>query len=67
MTHYAWALWLAAPALATMLVAVWTWWRGRATKPPSAAEAITAHRAYLAALANQAVGAGAEGAGPHSR
>lgn len=67
MTHYAWALWLAAPAVATMLVAVWTWWRGRATKPPSAAEAITAHRAYLAALSHHAVGAGGEGARQQSR
>ena len=67
MAHYAWALWLAAPAVATMLVAVLTWWRGRATKPPSATEAITAHRAYLAALTHQAVGARTEGAGPRSR
>jgi hypothetical protein len=66
MTHYAWALWLAAPAGATMLVAVWTWWRGRAARPPSAAQTITAHRAYLAALARQPVGARGEGTGTGS-
>jgi hypothetical protein len=50
MAHYAWALWLAVPVGATFVGAVWTWWRGRAVKPPKPAETIAAHRAYLDAL-----------------
>jgi hypothetical protein len=49
--HFGWALWLAAPILATVLAAVWTWWRGRAPKLASTRTGMAAHRAYLDALA----------------
>jgi hypothetical protein len=59
-TQYAWAVWLSIPAAVTALAAVWTWWRGRAAKPPSASETIAAHRAYLDALTRRAVDTGSD-------
>ncbi len=51
LAHYSWALWLCAPVLATVLAAVWTWWRGRTPRLASTRTAIAAHQAYLDALA----------------
>ncbi len=51
MTNYAWAVWLAVPVAATLLAAVWTWWRGRPPKTPRTRAAIVEHAAYLEALA----------------
>lgn len=49
-----WALWLAVPAGATLLAAAWTWLRGRPAPPPTTAQAMQAHDAYLDALAEVA-------------
>lgn len=53
--HYAWALWLATPVVATALAAAWVWWRGRAPKLPGPKRAIAEHRAYLEALTRHTV------------
>jgi hypothetical protein len=47
----AWAMWLGAPVSATLLAALWVWWRGRPQRAPTVQEAIEAHRDYLDALA----------------
>jgi len=52
----AWALWLAAPVLTTLVVAVVTWRRGRPERIPDSDEAIRAHQAYLDALTTRARG-----------
>ena len=67
MAHYAWALWLAVPVAATIVGALWTWWRGRAAKPQSPADAIAAHRAYLDALTLRPTGAQSEPGNPTAR
>jgi hypothetical protein len=46
----AWALWLAAPIVLTVLAATWSWWRGRPERTPGTDQAMRAHREYLAAL-----------------
>ncbi len=46
----AWAIWLAIPVAVTLLVAVWTWLRGRAPRVPTTGQAMRAHRRYLEAL-----------------
>jgi hypothetical protein len=46
----AWALWLAAPVLVTLVAALWSWWRGRPERVPDTHEAMQAHRDYLDAL-----------------
>lgn len=46
----AWAVWLAVPVAATVLAALWAWWRARPARTPSAREAMQAHRDYLDAL-----------------
>ncbi|MDT4957536.1 MAG: hypothetical protein QOF87_2668 [Pseudonocardiales bacterium] len=46
----AWAVWLAAPVAATVLAALWAWWRARPARTPSAKAAMQAHRDYLDAL-----------------
>ena len=49
----AWALWLAIPVVATVLVAVATWWSARRAAPPRRRDtelAVQAHRDYLDAL-----------------
>jgi hypothetical protein len=56
--HYAWALWLAGPVVATALAAVWTWWRGRPAKVPGPKRAMAEHQAYLEALRQTAVATG---------
>lgn len=45
-------LWLAAPVAATVLAAVWVWWRGWRARPRqlTTPEAMRAHRDYLDAL-----------------
>jgi hypothetical protein len=53
-----WALWLAPPVVATVLVAMWSWWRGRPARVPESDEAIRAHQAYLDALVVPARGTG---------
>jgi hypothetical protein len=45
-----WALWLAAPLVATVLAALVTWWLGRPPTPPGPAQAMRAHQRYLDAL-----------------
>jgi hypothetical protein len=45
-----WALWLAAPLLATAIVAIWSWLRGRPSRVPESDEAVLAHQQYLDAL-----------------
>jgi hypothetical protein len=46
----AWALWLSVPVAATLLAALWTWWRARPQRAPTAQEAMRAHQDYLEAL-----------------
>ena len=46
----AWVLWLAGPVVATALVALWTWVRGRPARVPDSDAAIRGHQAYLDAL-----------------
>jgi hypothetical protein len=46
----AWAIWLAIPVLATVLAALWSWWRSRPSRVPRTHEAMQAHRDYLDAL-----------------
>ncbi|MDQ2749388.1 MAG: hypothetical protein M3Y44_07655 [Actinomycetota bacterium] len=46
----AWAVWLALPVAATMLAALWAWWRSRPVRVPSAQGAMQIHRDYLDAL-----------------
>lgn len=53
----AWALWLAAPVVATLLAALWSWWRGRVARTPSVHETMRAHRDYLEALGRPVTGA----------
>lgn len=45
-----WALWLLAPLVVPLLVAIGLWWRGRPRRPPTVPESIASHRAYLQAL-----------------
>jgi hypothetical protein len=45
-----WALWLAAPLVVPILVALAMWWRGRPRRPATTRESIAGHRAYLRAL-----------------
>jgi hypothetical protein len=45
-----WALWLAAPLVATLVAALVAWWRGRPPAPPTPAQAMRAHQRYLDAL-----------------
>lgn len=52
----AWVVWLAVPVAATVLAALWAWWRGRPARKLSAHEAMQAHREYLDALAVPARG-----------
>jgi hypothetical protein len=52
----AWAVWLAVPVAATVLAALWVWWRGRPQPAPSVQQAMRAHRDYLDALAAAARG-----------
>jgi hypothetical protein len=47
---YAWVLWLAVPVAATVLVALWSWWRGRPERRPTTPESMLAHAEYLNAL-----------------
>lgn len=52
-----WALWLAAPAGATVLTALWAWWRGIRARGPrtvSTKDAMRAHQDYLDALVTPA-------------
>jgi type VI protein secretion system component VasK len=46
----AWVWWLAGPVIATVLVALWCWWRARPARPLNTGEAMQAHRDYLDAL-----------------
>jgi hypothetical protein len=46
----AWAMWLAAPVAATLIAALWAWWRARPERAPTSRQAIRAHRRYLDAL-----------------
>jgi hypothetical protein len=56
----AWAIWLAAPVVLTLLVACWVWVRSRPPRAPTTAEAMRAHRDYLDALTLPARGASAD-------
>jgi hypothetical protein len=52
-----WALWLAAPAGATVLAALWAWWRGIRARGPrrvTTKDAMRAHQQYLDALVTPA-------------
>jgi len=53
--HYAWALWLSVPVIATVLAAIWTWWRAREPRLASTRTGIAEHQAYLDALTLPAV------------
>ena len=57
LSHIAWALWLAVPVLATVLAAVWIWWRNRPPRRPTLTETLDEHAGYLACL-GAAVSAG---------
>ena len=46
----AWALWLLPTLAVPTLAALWTFWRGRPAKLPTADDAMQAHREYLDAL-----------------
>lgn len=46
----AWAVWLAVPVVATLLIAGWVWLRGRPPRLPTTDEAMRAHQRYLEAL-----------------
>ncbi|MEO6887027.1 MAG: hypothetical protein ABI232_12195 [Jatrophihabitantaceae bacterium] len=46
----AWAVWLAVPIGATLLVSAWAWWRGRPARVPATHHAMQQHRDYLDAL-----------------
>jgi hypothetical protein len=59
----AWAGWLATPVAATVLAALWAWWRARPARLPSAQEAMRAHREYLDALVVPARGTARVGSG----
>jgi type VI protein secretion system component VasK len=53
MHHYAWAVWLAVPAVLTLLAALVAWWmswRARPARQPTTDEAMKIHAEYLAAL-----------------
>jgi hypothetical protein len=48
-----WALWLAAPAVATVLAALWSWWRSMRARGPrrvTTKDSMRAHQEYLDAL-----------------
>jgi hypothetical protein len=48
-----WAVWLAMPAGATVLAALWAWWRGLQARGPrkvSTQDRMRAHQEYLDAL-----------------
>jgi hypothetical protein len=52
-----WAWWLAAPAGATGLAALWAWWRGLRARGPrtlTTEDAMHAYREYLDALGTSA-------------
>jgi hypothetical protein len=51
LASFGWAFWLAVPVIATVLAAVWTWWRARAPKLASTRVGMAEHQAYLDALA----------------
>jgi hypothetical protein len=51
----AWAIWLAAPLVASMLVALGIWWRARPPRAPRIAESIQGHQEYLRVLGANAV------------
>jgi hypothetical protein len=42
-----WALWLLAPLVVPVLVALVMWWRGRPRRPATMPESIADHRQYL--------------------
>lgn len=52
--HFGWAIWLLAPAGATVLAALGSWWRSRPKRPLTTDEAMRAHGAYLDALVQTA-------------
>jgi hypothetical protein len=52
--HVAWVWWLAPPVVATIVASIGSWLRSRPAPVPDTAEAMQAHRDYLAALANGA-------------
>jgi hypothetical protein len=45
-----WAAWLAAPVVATLVAALWAWWRARLERTPGPDKTMQAHRDYLDAL-----------------
>lgn len=45
-----WAAWLAVPAVVTLVVALWAWWRARPERTPGLDKTMRAHREYLDAL-----------------
>jgi hypothetical protein len=45
-----WALWLVAPLVIPVLVALVMWWRGRPRRPATTRESIDGHHNYLQAL-----------------
>jgi hypothetical protein len=49
-----WAIWLLAPAGATVLAALGSWWRSRPKRPLTTDEAMRAHGEYLDALVRTA-------------
>jgi hypothetical protein len=51
MAGLSWAIWLAAPAVVTLLAALVLWWRARPEPRLRTAQTISGHRAYLEALA----------------
>jgi hypothetical protein len=59
-----WALWLIAPLVLPVLVALVMWWRGRPRRPATTSESIDGHQNYLHALGQAA---GASQASPASR
>jgi hypothetical protein len=50
----AWLWWLSGPVVATLLAALWSWFRGRPDPVPDTDEAMRSHAEYLAAFANTA-------------
>jgi hypothetical protein len=47
-----WVWWLLAPLAVTSAAAVITWITGRPRRPPTAEEAVSSHRRFLADLAD---------------
>jgi hypothetical protein len=60
----AWAYWLAAPLVATLLGAGWLWLRARPPRPLDTLQSIAGHRAYLDALESVVAAAPAAPAAP---